>query len=142
MVTKHVRAGRENSCGANSAPNDARGGKGARGWTGEPVLRGLRADVRDIGEQPILDTDNGEATHKHGDNLDDEHHAWGNLHVVAELKVAGKLHGLCRANQGDGLENHVGDGTTREDVTRQQLLHDLERHLLVGNRLDHGEGDG
>lgn len=46
------------------------------------------AQVWDIREHPRLDTDDDEDGHNGGNDLREEHHARGDLHVMAELKVA------------------------------------------------------
>ena len=98
--------------------------------------------VDDVCKHPFLSEDADDAADKGCYDLDEEHDPRWDFHVVSEFEVTGETDGLGGADVGDGFEDHVGDGTTGEHVTRDHLVENVERDLLVRDGLDHGQGDG
>ena len=60
---------------------------------------------------------------------------------MTKFQVTSKVDALVRGHESDGLEEHVGNWSSREHVACNQLVHDLGWYLLVGNGLEHGERD-
>lgn len=98
------------------------------------------ADVRDIVDHPCLDEGTEECADEGGRDLDTEHGTGRDLHVVAKLEIAGETDGLNASDESDSLEDHVCDGSTREDVSDDKLVHNLRRDLLIGDGLEHCQG--
>lgn len=97
------------------------------------------AEVDDVGEHPFLGEDANDATDKGRYDLDSEHHARGDFHVMSNLQVSGEAYALSRPDVRNSLEDHVGDGTTGEDNTGDHFMQDVEGDLLIGDGLDHSE---
>ena len=57
-----------------------------------------RADVGDVAEHPIQDSDLGDAGDEGGDHLDFEEEFGGDFHVVAEFEVGGEFYALGGAD--------------------------------------------
>ena len=57
-----------------------------------------RADVGDVAEHPIQDTDLSDAGDEGGDHLDFEEEFGWDFHVMAEFEVRGEFYALCGAD--------------------------------------------
>ena len=102
----------------------------------------LSANVLDVRQHPVLHEGDPDASNGGSDDLDHEHDARRDLHVVAELEISCKADGLVGDDEADGLEEDVGDGSAWEHVSGDELVHDLRGHLLVGDGLQHSERNG
>jgi hypothetical protein len=61
---------------------------------------------------------------------------------MAEFKITRECDSLTRANQSDGLEDHICNGFARYHITSDHLMDDVQRNRLICDSLDHGERDG
>ena len=61
---------------------------------------------------------------------------------MSKLEVAGELKRLCHGDVTPGLEQHHRNWPAREDVSNNQLRDDVKPNLLVGDGLDHADGNG
>jgi hypothetical protein len=134
-------AGREHVGGTNDTPNDRGSSEHSGRQANEAVILSNLTHALDVAEHPSLDTKLGGQSDDGGDNLSPEHGARGDLHVVTELEVRGKGKTLSHGNVSPGLEHHHGDRATRKCVSDDKLSDDIETDLLVGNSLDHSDGD-
>jgi len=126
---------------SKTSPDDGGGEPSHRSRAAEAVLLLGRADIRDIHEHPVLNEGAKDGGDDSSDDLDREHGARGNLHVVAKLEVTSKTNGLGGRDESDGLEEHVGDGSSREHVSSDEFMEDLGWDLLVRDGLQHGKGE-
>lgn len=60
---------------------------------------------------------------------------------MTELEICRESDGLIGSDEGDALKDHVRDGASRDHVSSNQLVHDLECNLLVGDGLEHAYRD-
>jgi len=60
---------------------------------------------------------------------------------MTELEVRSELQGLSHGDIAPGLEQHHSDGSAGESVPDDQLRNDVETNLLIGDSLNHADGD-
>ena len=101
----------------------------------------MSAHPVNIGEHPRLDSEVDCSCKRSADDLGPEHRAGRNLHVVPELEVRRECQCLRHGDITPSLEHHHGDGTARQTVANDELGDDVEADLLVGNGLNHANGD-
>lgn len=94
------------------------------------------ADAPDVGKHPVEDADLGDGGDERGDDLDGEHDARRDLHVVAELEVGGELDALGGGDVAVGDEDHVGDGAAGEGDAADELADEVDAAVLVGDGHD------
>ena len=132
----------EESPGTNSTPDDGRRREGRRAGADEAVLLSGSAHVGNVVEHPFLNVQHPTAGDDGGKNLNSEHHAWGNLHVVTELEVTSEEDGLVGGDEPNCFKDHVGNRSSGDHVTSDELGQDLRRDGLIGDGLQHSEGKG
>lgn len=98
-------------------------------------------DVLDVREHPRLHTELHGTGNNGRDDLSPEHGTRRHLHVVAKLEVGRELESLEHRDVAPGLEHHHCNRTSRERVADDELSDDIETDLLVGDSLDHTDGD-
>jgi len=99
------------------------------------------AHVRYIGKHPGLNAKldcPGNCTSNH---LTCKHLSRRNLHVVSKFEVGGELKCLVHRDVSPSLEQHHGERATRNCVADDQFSDNIETDLLVGDSLDHTDGD-
>lgn len=104
--------------------------------TGKTVDGFGSTDALDVGEHPVENADLGDGGDERGDDLDEEHDARWNLHVVAEFEVGGELDTLGGGDVAVGDEEHVGDGAAGEDGAADELADEVDTGVLVGDGHD------
>lgn len=129
------------ACRTDATPDEGGGREGIRRGTDETILLLTSANVRDIAEHPFLDADCNKARYDGCNDLDTKHGAGWDFHVMAKLEVARKTNCLIGTNESDRLEKDVCDGTTRKHVSGDELMHDLQGNLLIGNSHKHRKGN-
>lgn len=82
------------AAGPDDAPEDAPVKVDARNGTREAVESLWGADAGNVREHPVENADLRQRGDECGHHLYREKEAWGNLHVVAEFEVGGKLQAL------------------------------------------------
>ena len=84
--------------------------------------------------------ENDPNTSDHGrNNLDCEHHAGRDFHIMTKLQVTGKSNGLARGHEGNRFEDGVGDGFSRKYVPSDKLIQHLYGDLLICDCLKYGK---
>lgn len=99
------------------------------------------ADSLNVGKHPVEDADLGDGGDERGDDLDGEHDARRDLHVVAELEVGGELDALGGGDVAVGDEDHVGDGAAGKGDAADELADEVDAAVLVGDGHDDAVGD-
>ena len=98
-------------------------------------IHGLRgAKTTNICEHPIEDPNLCERGNKGGNNLNREHDAWWNFHVVAQFQIRGKLNALSGGDVAVSDEYHIGNGTAGKDGATHKLTDEVNRRMLVRYR--------
>lgn len=108
---------------------------------GEAVDGLGRADAFDVCKHPVEDADLGDGGDEGGDDLDEEHDAGRDLHVVPEFEVGGELDALGGGDVAVGDEDHVGDGAAGEGDAADKLADEVDAAVLVGDGHDDAVGD-
>lgn len=124
-------AGPEKLAGPYDTPQDGPVEVHPRNGTGEAVEGLGAADALDVGEHPVQDANLGDGRDERGDNLDEKHDSWRNLHVVAQFEIRRELDALRRGNITICDKNHVGDGTAGENNAANQLADQINATMLV-----------
>lgn len=70
-----------------------------------------------------------------------EHRPRRNLHVMTKFEVGSELKCLVHRDVSPSLEQHHGERTAGYGVADNQFGDDIETDLLVGDRLDHTNGN-
>lgn len=107
-----------------------------RDGAGEAVEGFGGADVLDVGEHPVQDTDLGDGGDERGDNLDEEHDAGGDFHVVPEFEVGCEFDALRGGDVAVGDKDHIGDGTAGEYGAADELADEIDAAVLIGDGHD------
>lgn len=131
----------EHVFGGNNTPDDGGGTEHGGRQANESVILVARAHIFDVGEHPRLDTELSGQSDDGGNNLSPEHGTWGDLHVVTKLEVRSEGKTLSHGDISPSLEHHHGDGATGKGVTNDELSNDVKTDLLIGDGLDHADGD-
>lgn len=134
-------AGAKELAGPDDAPEDGAVEVDAGDGAGEAVDGLGGADAPDVGEHPVEDADLGDGGDERSGDLDGEHDARRDLHVVAELEVGGELDALGRGDVAIGDEDHVGDGAAGEGDAADELADEVDAAVLVGDGHDDAVGD-
>ena len=92
-------------------------------------------------KHPVLHKADDKAADGGGDNLSPEHEARWHFHIVTNFKISGKTNCLVSSDEGDALEDHVGNRATWDDVTGKHLVDYLQRDLLISGSLKHSHRD-
>ena len=132
---------RELSLRANDTPNDGRGTEHLRARTYELVLLRQTAHIGDMREHPRLYAELDGARDDRGKDLRPEHRPRGNLHVVAKLEIGRELQGLGHGDVPPRFEHHHGERPARQRVPDDKFSDHVQANLLVGDSLDHPDGD-
>ena len=132
---------RELSRRANYTPNNAGSAEYLRRWANETVLLGGIADFRNITEHPCLYPKLNGTSDDGGNDLGPKHRLWRNLHVVTELEIRREGEGLSHSDVTPRLEHHHGDRAAGEAITNDELGDNVQTNLLVGDGLDHADGN-
>jgi len=125
----------------NDAPDDRGGSEHLSGRADESVLLFRMAHSFDVGEHPSLNTELNGTSNDSRYDLTPEHGTRRNLHVVAKFEVTGESKRLSHGNVTPGLEHHHCDGMSGESITDDQFGDDVQADLLIGDGLDHANGD-
>lgn len=133
--------GAEELAGADDAPEDGAVEVHAGNGAGEAVDGLGGADAADVCKHPVEDADLGDGGDEGGDDLDEEHDARRDLHVVAELEVGGELDALGGGDVAVGDEDHVGNGAAGEGDAADELADEVDAAVLVGDGHDDAVGD-
>jgi len=127
--------------GTDDSPDDGGRAEDSSRGADEAVLLVIRAHALDVAEHPGLDAELDGAGEGGADDLTEEHGARWDFHVVAELEVRREGESLSHGNVSPGLEHHHRHWATRESVPDDKLGDDVQADLLVGDSLDHADGD-
>lgn len=100
-----------------------------------------RAEALDVCKHPVEDADLGDGGDESGDDLDEEHDARGDFHVVPELEVGGELDALGGGDVAIGDKDHVGDGAAGKGDAADELADEVDAAVLVGDGHDDAVGD-
>lgn len=114
------------------------------------VSSSICADILNVAELPVIDTDGRETSPNGCPNLRHEDKPGRDLAVMCKLQVGTELNRLSGGNIAKHLEDHVGNGLASHGVTSNKLSHDVQGDFVVGHGHDHaqrhlqgqGEGDG
>jgi hypothetical protein len=129
----------ELALGTDDTPDDGGGTEGLCARADEELV--VVADTRDVGEHPGLDTKLNSAGKGGRNHLSPEHGTRRDLHVVTELHVTRESERLSHGDVTPSLEQHHGDGLAGKHEADDELGDDVEADLLVGNSLDHSDGN-
>lgn len=137
--------GAEELAHADNTPQDRAVEVHPSNGAGESVDGLAGAQALHVGKHPVQHANLRDRGHERGDDLDGEHDAWGDLHVVAQFEVGGELDALRRGDVAVGDEDHVGDGAAGEDGAADELADEVDAAMLVCDGHDYAvwyEEDG
>lgn len=104
------------------------------------LLRGT-AHVGYIGKHPGLNAKLDGPGNYRSNHLTYKHRPRRYLHVMAKFEIGGELKCLEHRDVSPSLEHHHSKGTARYSVANNQFRDNIETDLLVGDSLDHTNGD-
>lgn len=58
---------------------------------------------------------------------------------MTKLQITGKVDSLARGHERNRFKNSVGDGSSRKQIPRKELVQRVRGELLICNCLKHGE---
>jgi len=100
------------------------------------------ANILNVVKHPILNESNPDAGNNRGNNLNGEHDAGRNFHIMPELQVCSKFSSLEICHVSNCFEDHVGNWLPWKHVTCNKFKHHLCGNLLVGDGHKNGERNG
>ena len=112
--------------GANSTPDQGCSGKCIRVGTGESVLPFGCADVNDVYKHPVLYQGHNYGADYSSNDLDCEHGARWDLHIMAKFQITCKKNSLVCANISNCLEDDIGNRATRKQITSNEFMQNLD----------------
>lgn len=133
--------GTKDQLGANDTPDDTGVVKGAGVGAGQTLGLVGGADAVDVASQEVVGGNLHNGQPDDGKGLGAKHAAGRDLHVVADLHVGHVGEAVVGHHVAPGLEEHHGDGAAGQHVAEDHLGDDVETGLLVGDGLDHADGD-
>lgn len=135
------RAGTKHAAGSNNTPDDTGVEESASVGASQTLLLSLSTDSFNVTEQKVVAGNLNDRQPNDSKGLGGEHAARRDLHVVANLHVRDVVEAVIRDHVSVGLEQHHGNGSSGDHITDNHLGNDVETGLLVGNSLNHTDGD-
>lgn len=95
----------------------------------------------DVGKHPIQNANLGNRRDESCHYLHSKEDSRWNLHIVAKFKIRCELDALRRRDVPISDENHIGNGTTREDDAADELTDQINTTVLICYSHDDAVGD-
>ena len=125
----------------DDSPDDRSGAKDLSRWADEPVRLVRVAHPLDVREHPCLYTELYGSSNDGSSHLRPEHRPRRDLHIMSKLEIARELQRLGHCDITPRLEHHHGNRLSGERVTNDKFRNDVETDLLIGDGLDHADGN-
>ena len=125
----------------NSPKNDGCSGKDCGSWAYKTLFLVGCANTLNVVEHPILNKRNPDASKDSGNNVNGEHDAGRNFHIMPKLQVCSKVDSLVICHVSNCFEDHIGNWLPWKHVTSNKFEDHLCGDLLVADGYKNGERD-